>query len=412
VKILHILDHSIPLHSGYTFRTRAILDQQRALGWETEHLTSTKQRAGGGGAAGGPVEEVDGLRFHRTLPAGGLLHRLPVMNQVAVVRDLRRRLEVVVRETSPDLIHAHSPALNGVAALLVARKVGLPVVYEVRAFWEDAAVDHGTTRAGGLRYRATRHLETWVLRRADAITTICEGLRQDILARGIPESRVTVIPNAVDVARFRVDAPADASLRSSLRLDGCRVLGFVGSFYGYEGLSLLLDAMPGILRAVPETRLLLVGGGIEEARMRAKADALGLGEAIRLPGRVPNAEVDRYYSLCDIMVYPRLAMRLTDLVTPLKPLEAMAQGKIVLASDVGGHRELVRDGETGVLFEAGSVDALTRAAIDLLRHPERWPALRRAGRTFVERERTWALSVARYRPLYERLRKPVALARS
>ncbi len=411
MKILHILDHSIPLHSGYTFRTRAILEHQRALGWETEHLTSTKQ-GGAGGAAGpaGSVEEVDGLRFHRTAPAGGLLHRLPVMNQVAVVRDLRRRLEEVVRETSPDVLHAHSPALNGLAALQVGRKVGLPVVYEVRAFWEDAAVDHGTSRAWGLRYRATRYLETWVLRRADAITTICEGLRQDIVARGVPASRVTVIPNAVDIARFRVDAPADPALRSALRLDGCRVLGFVGSFYGYEGLSLLLDAMPRILRAVPEARLLLVGGGIEEERLRAQAAALHLGDAVRLTGRVPNAEVDRYYSLCDLMVYPRLAMRLTDLVTPLKPLEAMAQGKIVLASDVGGHRELIRDGETGVLFAAGSADALAEAAIELLAHPERWPALRLAGRSYVERERTWALSVARYRPLYGGLCPRLALA--
>lgn len=395
MKILHVLDHSIPLHSGYTFRTRSILEQQRALGWETEHLTSTKHTA-----PSEAVEVVDGFRFFRTASRGGLAARLPVLNQVAVIRDLRRRLAEVVKETAPDLIHAHSPALNGVAAVGVGRDAGLPVVYEVRAFWEDAAVDLGTSRAGGLRYRLTRRMETWVLRRAAAVTTICEGLRNDIVGRGIPAERVTVIPNAVDISRFRLLDERDAALEAELGLAGKRVLGFIGSFYSYEGLTLLVGAMPGLLREAPGIRLLLVGGGNEAERLRRQAEDLGIADAVVFTGRVPHDQVARYYTLCDAMVYPRLSMRLTELVTPLKPLEAMAQGKIVVASDVGGHRELIRPGDTGVLFEAGDEASLTAEVLDLLAHEERWPALRAAGRRFVEQERSWAASVSRYAPVY------------
>lgn len=398
MKILHVLDHSIPLHSGYTFRTRAILEHQRALGWQTEHVTSPKHTA-----PSGPVEEVDGFRFFRTCSSGGLASRLPVLNQVAIIRDLRRRLAEVVRETAPDLIHAHSPALDGVAAVRVGRAARVPVVYEVRAFWEDAAVDLGTSRPGGARYRLSRAMETWVLRRAAAVTTICEGLRSDIVARGIPADKVTVIPNAVDVSRFHLLDERDAALEAELGLAGKRVLGFIGSFYSYEGLALLVEAMPAMLREAKEIRLLLVGGGNEAERLRRRVAELGLAEAVVFTGRVPHDQVARYYTLCDAMVYPRLSIRLTELVTPLKPLEAMAQGKLVVASDVGGHKELIRPGETGVLFAAGDKAALTRAVLELLAQEERWPALRAAGRRFVEEERSWAASVGRYAPVYERL---------
>lgn len=397
IRILHVLDHSIPIQTGYTFRTRAILEHQRALGWETEHVTSTKHYA-----PSPPVEEVAGLRFHRT-EKRSFLHRFPVLRQLGVIRDLRRKLRELVVELKPDILHAHSPALTGVAAVQVGREAGIPVVYEVRAFWEDAAVDHGTSREGGLRYRLTRSLENWVLRRAAAVTTICEGLKSDIVSRGLDAAKVTVIPNAVDISRFRMLTERDAALESELGLAGKRVLGFVGSFYAYEGLPLLVEALPRILRDHPETRLLLVGGGQDLDRIRATIGKLGVEDAVVQTGRVPFEEVGRYYSLCDAMVYPRHSMRLTELVTPLKPLEAMAQGKLVIASDVGGHRELIRPGETGLLFEAGNAAALGAAVGELLSQPERWDAMRAAGRRFVEEERNWAASVARYVPIYERL---------
>jgi PEP-CTERM/exosortase A-associated glycosyltransferase len=398
LRVLHVLDHSIPLHSGYTFRTRAILNQQRALGWHTEHLTSPKHEG-----AAADVEEVDGLRFHRTRVPDTAMRRSSLAGPFTVIRDTRRRLESLIPELRPDVLHAHSPSLNGLAALGAARRFNLPLVYEVRAFWEDAAVDHGTTSEGSLRYRLSKAMETRLLKRADAVTVICEGLREDLLTRGIPASRITVIPNAVDIEQFPVIDAADAALRTKLGLDGALVLGFIGSFYAYEGLDLLLAALPAILSRHPEVRVLLVGGGFEDARLRDQATRLGIADRVVFTGRVPHAEVTRYYGLVDLLVYPRKAMRLTHTVTPLKPLEAMAQGRLLAASDVGGHRELIRDGETGYLFASDSPAALVDAVDRMLADRDQWLSIRAAGRRFVERERTWAHSVARYQPVYERV---------
>jgi glycosyltransferase involved in cell wall biosynthesis len=181
------------------------------------------------------------------------------------------------------------------------------------------------------------------------------------------------------------------------------VIGFLGSYYAYEGLDLLIAALPAVLARRPEARVLLVGGGPQEAALKAQARAAGLADKVLFVGRVPHAEVQRYYSLVDVLAYPRHPMRLTDLVTPLKPLEAMAQGKLLVASNVGGHRELIRDGETGLLFTAGSAPALADAIVRMLDSRAQWPAIRAAGRRFVEQERSWARSVGNYVPAFDRL---------
>ena len=397
LRVLHVLDHSIPLHSGYTFRTLAILREQRRIGWETFHLTSPKHTA-----TQLMEEMVDGLHFYRTPPleAGA---GLPGVDQLALMRRIEQRLAEVAAAVKPQILHAHSPVLNAIPALRVGRRLGIPVVYEVRAFWEDAAVDHGTTAEGGLRYRLTRRLETYALRRAGHVFTICEGLRGDIVALGVAPEKVTVVPNAVDIASFEPGGAPDQALKLQLGLAGCSVLGYIGSFYAYEGLDLLLAALPQVLRSRADVRLLLVGGGPQDEALRAQARRLDLADKVVFVGRVPHADVRRYYDLIDLLVYPRHSMRLTELVTPLKPLEAMAQGRVLLASDVGGHKELIRHGQTGWLFGAGRVEALAEAVTSLLGMREKWPQLRRAGREFVERERNWAASVARYRPVYDRL---------
>ncbi|MGA8148707.1 MAG: TIGR04063 family PEP-CTERM/XrtA system glycosyltransferase [Gallionellaceae bacterium] len=403
-RILHILDHSIPLHSGYTFRTLSILKQQRALGWQTFHVTGPKQEN-----CTILEESVEGWHFYRTPPQAGMLAKLPLLNQIAVINGLTSRLDEIIPAIKPDILHAHSPSLNAIAALRAGKKFGIPVVYEIRAFWEDAAVDHGTSREGGLRYLLTRSLETYAIKRADAVTTICEGLRSDIIQRGISADKVTVIPNAVDIEKFAVGGTADATLKSQLGLTDSRLIGFIGSFYAYEGLDILLRAFSLILVKAPDVRILLVGGGPEETNLRQLAANLGIDDKVVFTGRVPHEQVQRYYDLLDVLVYPRLSMRLTDLVTPLKPLESMAQGRLLVASDVGGHLELIRDGETGVLFKAGDPQSLANKVTDLLNTPDRWPQLRETGRRFVESERNWRVSVAHYRSVYEKLAGSVSV---
>jgi len=400
MRVLHVLDHSIPLQSGYTFRTRAILREQRALGWNTSQVTSPKHNPGQSPPA---VEQVDGLEFYRCDGVQGLFSRLPAVGQWSVIQVLTQRLIEVARIERPDLLHAHSPALNGVAAIRAGRALGIPVVYEVRGFWEDAAVSHGTSSEGGIRYRLTRALETWVLKRVDAVTCICEGIRQDLIARGIPPANITIIPNAVDASRFQPVGERDSALERRLNLVGKKVIAFIGSFYAYEGLDLLVAAMPRLIAARPDLRLLLVGGGEVADAIRQQVGQLGLQDVVVMTGRVPHEDVERYYSVTDVLVYPRKSMRLTELVTPLKPLEAMAQKSMFLASDVGGHRELVEDGVTGALFRADDVDDLVRSLLELLEQEHKWPRIRDAGRDFVENQRNWPSSVANLKSVYRRL---------
>jgi PEP-CTERM/exosortase A-associated glycosyltransferase len=398
MRILHILDHSLPLQSGYVYRTLGIVGKQRALGWEPILLTSGKHYA-----PGPPRERIDGWEFLRTAMPSGPGTRLPWIRDLKIVGDLGRRLDQVIGEVRPDILHAHSPVLNALPAIRAGRRHGIPVVYEVRAFWEDGAASHGSHAEGGLRYRATRLVETHALRRADAVTTICEGLRAEIVARGIPAEKVAVIPNAVDRNAFRGPGTPDPALAARLGLAGSDVLGFLGSFYSYEGLDLLLRALPLMRRRRPEIALLLVGGGPEEQALQALARDLSLGSSVVFTGRVPHSDIGRYYDLADILVFPRLSRRLTELVTPLKPLEAMAQERIVAASDVGGHRELIRDRETGYLFAPDDPGRLAAGILAALDDRVSWPRIRANAARYIDTERLWQHSVARYADVYARV---------
>jgi len=395
MRILHVLDHSLPLQSGYTFRTRAILKAQLGRGWDVAGVTGPRFNEPD------PDPEItDDLIFYRTpkpRPA-----RSP-LGDWREVRALAKRLDTVVEALRPDILHAHSPALNGLAALGVARRRKLPLLYEIRAFWEDAAVGNGIGREGSPRYRLVRALETHVARRSDAVAVICEGLKSDLILRGIPEDKIMVSPNGVDLALFGEPPPPDHDLATQLGLVGKDVIGFIGSFYDYEGLDDLIAAMPTLVAARPEAHLLLVGGGPMDGALRAQAAQSAVTDRIHFIGRVPHQEVERYYSLVDILAYPRKKMRLTDLVTPLKPLEAMAQRRLVAASNVGGHRELIEDGVTGTLFPPDDPAALATALAALFGRRQGWDERRDVARAFVETDRNWSSNVSRYEPVYRKL---------
>ncbi|MDE1916279.1 MAG: glycosyltransferase, exosortase A system-associated [Sphingomonadales bacterium] len=394
-RILHILDHSLPVHSGYTFRTRAILKAQEALGLGVRGITGLRHPD-----PGPDVEQAEGLTFHRTRgQAGGPA----VLREWREVSALTESIVAMAKEWRPDVLHAHSPSLCGLAGLRAARRLGIPLVYEIRAFWEDAAVGNGTGRAGGLKYNLTRRLEDYVVTHADAVVTICDGLKQDLIARGNAAERITIMPNGVDLTLFGAPPPRDENFARDLGLGKGPVIGFIGSFYDYEGLDDLIDAMPVLIEQHPDARLLMVGGGPRGEALRARALASPAARAIHFVGRVPHQEVERYYALCDIMAYPRKKSRLTDLVTPLKPLEAMAQGKLVAASDVGGHRELMVDAITGTLFTPDSPRACGEALARLLSDRSNWDMRRIAGRKHVAENHDWHRNAARYLDVYQEL---------
>ena len=395
IKVLHVLDHSLPLHSGYTFRTRSILNAQHQMGIITAMITGCKHAEHS--TCSDEVEHVGNLTFYRTYPT--YLRKIPVANQMDVVMTLKKRLDSVITREQPDILHAHSPCLNGMAALSAGKKHGLPVVYEMRASWEDAAVSHGTCVENDLRYKISRALETFVLKRADHITTICEGLKGDIQIRGIPPEKITVIPNAVDIDQFQPITEKDTALLTDLKLESKKIFGFIGSFYAYEGLGLLVKAMHAIKNSCPDAHLLLVGGGQTENTLKAMVADLDLSSHVTFTGRVNHQAVMRYYSIIDLLVYPRLSMRLTDLVTPLKPLEAMAMGRPCLASDVGGHKELIIDQKDGLLFKAGDLDDLIEK-LNRAYQQNDFESIIHNGLHKVKMERNWVASTAPYKTIY------------
>ncbi|MCK0099196.1 glycosyltransferase, exosortase A system-associated [Qipengyuania sp. S6317L1] len=395
-RILHVLDHSLPLHSGYTFRTRAILKAQEAAGVEVRGITS--QRHNNEADWSETMEVFDGLTFHRTPgtpsgPAG-----------VSEFREMAALMDAILElaeEWRPDVIHAHSPALCGGGAMRAARKLGVPFVYEIRAFWEDAAVGNLTGTEGSLKYRLTRSLETQIAKAADAVFTICNGLRDDLIGRGIPGGKIGVMPNGVDLTLFGEPQPRDAALAAELGIEpGTPVIGYIGSFYDYEGVDDLIAAMPHLREKQPGARLLLVGAGPMDEKWRRLASALPEPDVVTFTGRVPHTEVERYYSLIDVLAYPRKHSRLTDLVTPLKPLEAMAQQRLVAASNVGGHRELVTNGDTGFLFEPDNPAACANALHELFTRREEWDAIRKRGPDHVKTHHDWHENAQRYLSVY------------
>lgn len=395
-RILHVLDHSLPLHSGYTFRTRAILKAQVAAGWDVAGVTGVRQYQHRQ-QVGAESETVEGLKFHRTLFEASGPSPLREWREISALADAIIALHA---KWPFDILHAHSPALNGLAALRASQQLGVPLVYEIRAFWEDAAVGNGTGTEGSAKYRITRALENHVVRHADAVAVICEGLKGDLVKRGVPASKIIVSPNGVDLELFGSPPSADVALAAELGLIGKDVIGYIGSFYDYEGLDDLIAAMQ-LMRS--EAHLLMVGGGPMEQALRLQSEASPVADRIHFVGRVPHEEVERYYSLVDILAYPRKRMRLTDLVTPLKPLEAMAQGRLVAASDVGGHKELIRDGDTGTLFEADNPADIAKSLDLLLANRANWDAMRSRARSFVEEERSWQKNIYRYEPVYHLL---------
>lgn len=376
----------------------SILEHQQQQGWETFQFTTPRHCA-----SHHKIETVDGCAFYRSPPISNFAQRLPIVREFAEMRTTTRNLNKVIAEVKPDILHAHSPVLNAFPALWAGKRHGLPVVYEVRALWEDGAVDHGKSKTMSPKYKLSQYLETIAVRRADAVTTICMGLRQEIIGRGVPEDKVSVIPNGVKISRFSADISPDKNVIDRLGLAGKRVIGFIGSFYRYEGLSLLLEAFYEVRRQMPEAKLLLVGGGFEDGRLRKQASELGIEHDVIFTGRVPNQDVEAYYSAMEVLVYPRLQTRLTELVTPLKPLEAMAMGKLVIASDVGGHKEILRDRQTGLLFRAGEKENLAETILHALRNKDQVSQIKISARNYIESERNWTDLVARYKPVYESL---------
>jgi glycosyltransferase involved in cell wall biosynthesis len=403
-RILHVVFASLPYHhAGYSVRSQSVAKCQRAVGLDPVFAT----RAGFPrtvGVPGAPAEElVDGVPYYRLDPD----FPDPAFRDRLVVASARAALPLVER-LRPAAIQATSDYLQAQIGLAVARPMGIPVVYEVRGFWEETWASHPwhdqqkamTTD----HYRLIRATETRAMLASDAVVTLSETMRQAIIERGCPAEDVFVIPNAADVERF-TPRPRDDALAGSLGiLPGDPVAGCISSFSPYEGIGYILEAAAALRARGQALRVLLVGDGRDRDAIVQTGHRLGLDDGtLIMTGRVPHDEVARYYSLIDVFVVPRTASRVAELVTPLKPYEAMAMERAVVVSDLPALREMVIPGETGLTFRAEDSGDLANVVGGLLEDPALRLRLGRQGREWVLANRTWDHNGRLYRELYERL---------
>lgn len=398
-RVLHIVTNSVPYtRSGYSLRTQHIVRAQRAAGLDPHVVT----RPGYPVTVGLPTsldgQVVDGVPHHRLLPAKlGPAPDARLTQQVELTAHLVERLR-------PSVLHATSHYINGLVALALGERYRLPVVYEVRGFLEETWVSRlGPDAENTDRYRLSRERETECMQRADLVVTLGEVMRDEIAARGIDPEKILVAPNAVDDG-FLAPPPDPAGLRAHL---GVRpdeiVLGTVTSVVPYEGLDTLVNAVRLLKNRGKAVRLLVVGDGVELPALQRQAAELGLAGIATFTGRVPHDHVRDYHAAIDVFVLPRRDDRVCRLVTPLKPIEAMATGRPVVASDLPALREIVQHQKTGALFPADDASALAAAVEPLLSDGALRSSLGSAARAWVAEGRTWASNAQRYRAAYAAL---------
>ena len=397
-RVLYVAASALPYHqSGYTVRTQALTTALCEAGIDVRCATRP----------GYPADRPDtlvpaddgpwqiGEVHYRAIPGPGR-RRLPPDAYVESAADAVFEL---ITELRPAVVHAASNYENALPVLMAARRAGIPFVYEVRGLWELSAASRMPGWAGRERYRLERDLETLVARDADRVVTLNTGLADELIRRGVDASSIALAPNAVDETLAPV--ARDAALASDCGIaPGDFVVGYAGSLVGYEGLDLLLDAAADVRRRWPGLRVVIVGDGPERGALERRATELGLADRVHFAGRVAPERVAAYMALFDCAALPRRPDTVCEVVSPLKPLEAMALGVPLVVSDVAALREMVEDGVTGLVHRAGDVDSLIEALQALAADPARRESLAAAAREHVRRERTWAQTAARVRSVY------------
>ncbi len=386
--VLHVLDHALPEVTGYSIRSHHVLRALRGAGIAVVAVLPD-------GSLRRPASTtIDDVEYVRVPARVGPSMAAMASGTLRFAGQVRR----LARERNASLVHAHSPSRIGAAGWLAARRARLPFVYEWRGLWEESAIDRGLAVAGSPRHRLSRGLETFVVRHADALVCLSEGLHREATERGIAEQRIHLAPNGADVEGLR-PPPADAMPKVRFDIDDPFVVGYLGYFFAYEGIDVLLDAFAIFRQEMPRARLLLVGSGDEENALRERVRRLGIETDVMFTGPVAHDAIAPAYAACDLVVYPRRSTRSTERVTPLKPLEAMAMGRTIIASRVGGLAELIVDGSNGVLSTPGDIADLARTLSLLSADAAARARLARTARRFAE-SRSWTDLAHCYAPAY------------
>lgn len=410
-RVLHVVKRSLAdAQAGYTIRTHRTAVAQLAAGYDVHVVTHLGIHDPSGDP---PLEWLqDGVSYHRL--AG------PSISSTLENEWLSLHIEALagmVAELRPEILHAASDFVNARAARVVGNAFGIPVVYEVRGFWEETMMSslarkfawrgreehdrrHGQPDSYGWRQQSEE--QEWRL--ADAVVTLAPGMADKIAAAGVPRERITIVPNAIDPAEF-APVPRDLKLLRSLGFrEDTTVVGYVSSLSEYEGIDVLIRAFA---RLRSRTRqggigLLIVGAGAHRAALDVVVEEVG-AEGIVFTGSVPHTEVTSYYGLLDVFVVPRLPVAVCRLVTPLKPYEAFALQRAVVMSDVEALAGIAAESGAAELARAADDRDLARVLERLIDDDEGRVAMGRRARDWVTRERTWDRNASLYAELYERL---------
>lgn len=389
--ILSVLAQSLPHRSGgYATRSHGMLKGLANLGWSVEGVTRLgfpydrwpAERT----EEVDPVSHVDGVAYHRLLEPGERTYdNTPMSGYIA---RFAARVEERAAAQGAAVIQASSFQNNGLAGLAAARRLGIPFAYEMRGLEDLMKVSRNPAFETSDSYRYMTGLESHVVANADLTFVISEALREEMIRRGGPADRIVVLPNGVNSDDF-VPRDRDEELARELGVEGKTVIGYAGSIVDYEGLDLLLDAVAALRGTRDDFRVVIVGDGHYERKIRAHAEELDLGALVTFTGRVPHEQIPRYLSLFDITPFPRLPLPVCELITPIKPFEAMAMGKALIASSVAALAEFVIDGERGLLFEKGSSESLATVIAAYLDDPDLRRRMGEEARRWVLAERDW-----------------------
>lgn len=398
-RVLHLLTNSLPhTFSGYAQRSHSILAAQQAAGWDVLAVTRLGYPVQVGKIFAKPFDVVDGVRYHRLLPA-----KLSATMDARLQQQAEELLQIVL-EFKPSVLHTTTHYVNAVVVRAVAQAVGIPWVYEVRGQLGDTwASTRGAEAKDSERYRLFQEREAEVMRDADLVVTLGGAMKANIVAAGIPEAKVLIAPNAVggDFLKEPLDA---GSARRMLGLnEGGQYIGTVSSLVAYEGLDCLIDAFALLAPEFPHLKLLIVGDGVSRPALEVQARQSGYGDRIIFTGRVSREHAVRYHQALDVFVVPRKDLEVTRSVTPLKPVEALACARPVVASRLPALAEIVQDGCSGSLVQAGDAPALGAALESLLADSTRSVRMGRAGRVEVLGTRTWAANARALAAAYSEL---------
>ena len=439
IRVLHILANSRPDMNGYAHRSHEILTAQQASNkvdvhaltspWYPERKTLDNSL------------ELDGITYHRCLhpalvpPSGGIFKRFIarrgrkkrerynsnmrgiwifkaisepfalLMEEKIIIKHFTQRILEIAEECKPDIIHAHTPYRVGAPALIAARKLGIPFVYEMRGAWEETAVANGRWKSGGLAHSRFKRKETEILSSADAVVCIGHSLKEDAISRGIDKNNITVVPNGASEETMHnpvQDEQVTADKEKLHSIDGKTTVGYIGSIQALEGLEYLVDALS-ILKEKGELHRLLIVSASDKTGLIDYIESKGLSGQAMVIGPIDRDKISNYYSMIDIFCVPRPRIRVAQLVTPLKPMESMMAGCATIVSDLPALKELVSDGKTGRIFEAENSSHLSQIISELSVDEQQRKELGINAKEWIKENRLWSSIVQRYIPLYESL---------